>query len=342
VNNNNAFISAVQYYLPEAVEHNADLQIEYKGKADLDLLAKIGITSRHIAPKGARASDLAMIVAEQLFASVNIDRKDIDALVYCSGHRDYLVPATSCLLQDQLGLSKQIGTFDLVHACSGYMYGMAVTKGLMHGLGMNNVLLLTAALPSKYIYPKNLAVRLVFGDASSATLISRTTGENSTGNIGEFVFGTDGSGYEKIIVRDGWEASELDEASLNENRDEFGNVYTDSSLYIDGQSNLLFIMKQVPKLIEDTLAKNNLQIADIDLFIMHQANFFALEQVRRKLKIDEARFFYSMEHSGNTVQATIPIALKDAMTQGKIQPGSKVLIAGFGAGMNMAGTVLTF
>jgi len=339
--NNNTFISAVQYYLPEAVEDNADLQIEYKGNADPGLLAKIGIKSRHIAPKDSRAPDLAIIAAEQLFLETGIDRKDIDALVYCSAHREYLVPATSCILQDRLGLSKKIGAFDLMHACSGYMYGLAVVKGLIHSLGMSNVLLLTAALPSQYIYPKNLAVRLVFGDASSATLISKTAGNNSC-SIGEFIFGTDGSGYEKIIIRDGSEASQLDEFSRDEIQDDFGNIYIDSSLYIDGQSNLLFIMKQVPKLIEDTLAKNNLQINDIDLFIMHQANFFALEQVRKRLKIEESRFFYSMEFSGNTVQATIPIALKDAMAQGKIQPGNKVLIAGFGAGMNMAGTVLTF
>lgn len=337
----NAFISAVQYYLPEEVEDNAALQLQYRGVSDPELLEKMGIKSRHIAPKGSPASDMAVKAAERLFPELTIDRQEIDALIYCSGHRDYLVPVTGAHLQDRLSLSKKIATIDIGQECSGYVYSLAVAKGLIHTLGMQHVLVLTSAMPTKYIYPKNLAVRMVFGDAASASLVSASA-DDSAGNIGEFIFGTDGASHDRIYIKDGAEANELTQQSSVEHSDEFGNAYTDGSLYIDGQHNILFIIKQVPKLIQDTLTKNNLQIDDIDLFVMHQANYFALEQVRKRLKIDETRFLYSMEHTGNTLQATIPITLRSAMEQGKIKQGNKVLIAGFGAGMNMAATILTF
>lgn len=337
----NAFISAVQYYLPEEVEDNAEVQLQYRGASDLELLEKIGIKSRHVAPKGIRASDMAAMAAERLFSETAIDRKDIDALIYCSCDRDYIVPMPGTQLQDRVGLSKKIATIDIGQECSGYVYSLAVAKGLIHTLGMQHVLMLTSATPTKYVYQKNLAVRMVFGDAASATLISRAA-DDVSGGIGEFVFGTDGANYDRILIKDGAEANGLTERSYIEHSDEFGNAYTDSTLYIDGQHNILFIIKQVPKLIQDTLERNGLLIDDIDLFVMHQANYFALEQVRKKLKINEPRFFYSMERTGNTLQATIPIALKNAQEQGKIKQGDKVLIAGFGAGMNMAATVLTF
>ena len=337
----NAFISHVSYYVPEFVESNLDLQNEFPGKIDAELIRKLGVSSRHIVTNGLRASDMGALAAERLFIETNFDRSKIDALIYCSLNHDYITPATSCLIQKEIGLSNNVATFDLNHGCSGYIYCLALAKSIMQTLSMQNVLVVTATAPTKYVHPKNLAIRLLFGDASSATLLS-TSPDPSKGNIGEFVFGTDGKGYKKIIIRDGMDANPLVVASFEEKTDQFGNVFTDSSIDMDGPGTFFFILKKVPKLIEETLEKNNLDKNDIDLFVLHQANYMALEKVREKLNIEPERFFYSMETTGNTIQSTIPIALKDAMLQGKINSGSKVLIAGFGTGISWGATVLTF
>jgi 3-oxoacyl-[acyl-carrier-protein] synthase III len=307
---------------------------------DIDLIEKLGVTSRHIATNGLRASDMGVIVAEQLFTETGFDRSQLDALIYCSLNHDYITPATSCLVQKELRLSHNIATFDLNHGCSGYVYCLALAKSIMHTLNMKNVLIITSTVPTKYVHPKNLSIRLLFGDASSATLLSMTE-ENSSG-IGEFILGTDGSGYKKIIIRDGMDANPLTIASFEERTDQFGNIYTDSSIDMDGPGTFFFIIRKIPKIIEETLEKNNLSKDDIDLYVLHQANYMALEKVREKLGIASERFFYSMATTGNTIQSTIPIAIKEAMEQGKIMKGSKVLIAGFGTGFSWGATVLIF
>jgi 3-oxoacyl-[acyl-carrier-protein] synthase-3 len=337
----NIHISAISYYLPEYVERNIDLQEEYPQKVNADIIEKVGVKERHIIPKDLKASHIALLAAEQLLEETGFDRSKIDALIYCSEHHDYVTPPTSCVLHGELGLSKHAGTFDMTHGCSGYLYGLALAKSLVDSMGMENVLFLTASATTKYIDPANLALRLLFGDAGSATLIS-SGGENKFGSIGNFSLGTDGASYKKILIRDGREAYPLTEGSFDEQTDQFGNVYTNRGLYMDGQGILLFILKRVPQLIEETLAKNGLSLEDIDLFVLHQANYFALEYVRKKLKLEEGKFFYDMEGLGNTVQATVPIGLRDAMGKGLIKAGSKVLIAGFGTGLSWGATVLTF
>lgn len=337
----NIHISEISYYLPEQVERNIDLEAQFPEKVNADLIEKLGVYERHIIPKELKASHIARLAAERLFEETGFDRSKIDALIYCSEHHDYVTPPTSCVLHGELGLSKHAGTFDMTHGCSGYLYGLAMAKGLIIGAGMENVLFLTASATTKYIDPANLSLRLLFGDAGTATLISRS-GANKYGDIGEFVLGTDGGHYRRIIIQAGREAVPLTDASFEEKTDQFGNVYTDKGLYMDGQGILLFILKRVPVLIEETLTKNGLRLEDIDLFVLHQANYFALEYVRKKLKLEEGRFFYNMDKLGNTVQATVPIGLRQAMEKGLLKQGSKVLIAGFGTGLSWGATVLTF
>jgi 3-oxoacyl-[acyl-carrier-protein] synthase-3 len=337
---NQVGISALSYYLPNPIEDNLALADEFPGKVDSKLLDNIGIRSRHIAPAGMRASDMAVLAGNKFFEETGFPREEIGALVYTSLNHDYITPATSCLVQHQLGLNTGIASFDMNHGCSGYVYALAMAKGIVCSLGIDNVLLVTATIPTRYVHPKNLAIRLLFGDAAAVTLLQRDN-ENSAG-VGEFVLGTDGKGYNKIIIRDGWDRNPLNDTSLLEHVDEFGNIYTDSSIDMDGPGTFFFILKNVPRIINETLERNKLCINDIDLFVLHQANYYALEQVRNKLKLAPDRFYYFMSTTGNTIQSTIPIALKEAMSEGRIRPGSKVLIAGFGTGISWGATVLTF
>lgn len=337
----NIHISAISYYVPGYVERNIDLADEYPHKVNAQLIEQVGVKEKHIIAKDLKASHLALRAAQQLLEETGFDKNNLDALIYCSEHHDYVTPPTSCVLHGELGLGPNTGTFDMTHGCSGYLYGLAMAKGLISGLGMKNILFLTASATTKYIDPANLSLRLLFGDAGSATLVT-DSGERKYGQLGEFVLGTNGAAFTKIIIRDGREANPLSDESYKERTDQFGNVFTDKGLRMDGPGILLFILKRVPALIEETLAKNGLQKEDIDLYVLHQANYFALEYVRKKMKLEEGRFFYDMEKFGNTVQATVPIGLNDAMSKGLIKPGYKVLIAGFGTGLSWGATVLTF
>jgi len=334
-------IAAISYYLPEFVEDNMELAKEFPGKVDEKLIENIGIKSRHIADRSQRASDIGVIAGNKLFEETGFPKEEIGALVYTSLNHDFITPATSCLVQHQLGLKTSIASFDLNHGCSGYLYGLALAKSISHTLNIDNVLLISSTIPTRYVHPKNLAIRLLFGDAAAATLIRRAPGEGTAG-IGEFVLGTDGKGYNKIVIRDGWDRNPLSDTSLLERTDQFGNIYTDSSIDMDGPGTFFFILKMVPRLINETLEKNNLSLDDIDLFVLHQANHYALEQVRNRMKIPDGKFYYFMETTGNTIQSTVPIALKEAMNEGRIKPGSKVLLAGFGTGNSWGATVVTF
>ena len=209
----------------------------------------------------------------------------------------------------------------------------------MDTLGFKNVLLLTATVLTKYIHPKDRASRILFGDAASATLV--TEGEEGNG-IGNFVFGTDGGGAEHIIIKHGGDLNRITEASLIEKTDDYGNVYSDAHYFMNSQEVLLFTIKKVPALINETLQKNNLTKNDIDLYVLHQANKFMNEQVRNMAGIEKEKFYLHMNTTGNTVQATIPIALKAAMAEGRIKKGSKVLVAGFGVGLSWSATVINF
>lgn len=338
---NKVSISAISYYLPEVVESNMALAEEFPGKVDPKLIENIGIRSRHLAPEGMRASDMGVIAGKQLLEETGFPKEQVQALVYTSLNHDYITPATSCLVQHQLGLSTSIASFDLNHGCSGFVYSLALVKGIMCAHNIDNVLLITSTIPTRYVHPRNLAIRLLFGDAAAATLIQRTP-EGSNADIGNFELGTDGGGYNKIVIRDGWDRNPLSDTSLLEKTDQFGNVYTDSSIDMDGPGTFFFILKNVPRIIEETLRKNDLALDDIDLFVLHQANYYALEQVRAKLKLAPERFYYHMDQTGNTIQSTIPIALKEAMKEGRVKPGTKVLIAGFGTGISWGATVLAF
>ncbi len=322
------------------MESNFDLAAQFPNRIDSELINKLGIRSKHIIDPNVKGSELAASAAKVLFAETGIDKEEIDALIYCSVHHDYITPATSCVLQHELRLRRGIMAFDLTHGCSGYLYGLALARSIIDSLGVKNVLFLTASALTKYIDTTNVGLRAIFGDAGSATIVSAQKGAG--GRVGDFVLGTDGAGFQKLIIRDGLEAHPLSHTSNAERRDQFGNIHTDAGMFMDGQSVFMFVLKHVPQIIDDTLAKNGLKRDDIDLYILHQANEFTLEALRKKMGIETGRFFYSMAETGNTVQATVPIALKEAMAKGKIEAGSKVLLAGFGTGLSWGATVISF
>ncbi len=324
----------ITYYLPEKIVTNNDLAKEFPEWHADKIEEKVGIRTRHVVSENETALDLATQVCNKILNDSN--RSGIDFLILCTQSPDYFLPTSACILQDRIGLSQQIGAFDFNLGCSGYIYGLAIAKGLIESKIAHTILFVTAETYSKHIHPLDKGNRSIFGDASTATLLD----ENFIKIIGEFELGTDGKGFSNLIVKNGGLRNKfrLDEQIVS---DADGNVISDNYLYMDGPEIFNFTIETIPTLVKNVLEKNKISLEEIDYFIFHQANKFMLDYLRKKLKIDPLKFYMNMLNTGNTVSSTIPIALTDAYNQGLIRDGNKVLIAGFGVGYSWGATIIT-
>jgi 3-oxoacyl-[acyl-carrier-protein] synthase-3 len=216
--------------------------------------------------------------------------------------------------------------------CSGFVYGLSLAKGLIAGGIAKHVLLLTAETYSKHIHPKDKGNRTIFGDASTATLIST----DGFASIEEFSLGTDGRGADNLIVRKG--GLRQPNAACDLVFDESGNPNSSDYLYMNGGEIFNFTSEAVPVLVDQVLEKNQLSKDDIQLFVFHQANKYMMNYLRKLIEIESDKFYFFLENVGNTVSSTIPIALYEAQKEGKLK--GNVLIAGFGVGYSWGATVL--
>jgi len=327
-----SYIKAISYYLPEKKVTNEDLQELFPEWSAEKINSKIGIKVRHIAASNETSADMAVKAAEKLFNEYCIDKKDIKYIIFCTQSSDYKLPTSACIIQDKLGLPQTCGAVDINLGCSGYIYGLSLAKGLVSSGIVENVLLLTGETYSKYIHPQDKGNRSLFGDAAAATLVT----SKGTLKIENFSFGTDGSGAKNLIIQTGGARykNSVNKVSFNES----GNPVSGDYLFMDGTEIFNFTLSAVPQVVKETLLKNELQQEDIDLFVFHQANRYMLNFIRKKIKIPEEKFYYSLEDTGNTVSSTIPIALYHAWKEQKLM--GNILLSGFGVGYSWGGTVL--
>lgn len=320
-----AYIKHISYYLPSNKLSNDDISKEFPEWDSEKIILKIGVKSRNITSEDQFTSDIATEAVNLLCLEHNINKQDIDYLIICTQSPDYFLPTTACIVQNRAGLSTNCGAIDINQGCSGYIYGLSLAKGLIISKIAKNVVLVTAEMYSKYIHSKDKGNLSIFGDASSATLIS----SEGKYRLGEFSLGSDGSGFENLIVRNGAmkNAKTLDNSEPNDNH-----------LYMNGSEIFNFTAKAVPELIANTLEKNNETIESIDQFIFHQANTFMLNYLRKKINIPADKFLVDMEDYGNTVSSTIPIALKNRIDMSL--EDNKLLLAGFGVGYSWGALVI--
>lgn len=323
----------IQTYFPEKVVTNGDLEKEFPEWSARKIEQKVGIVSRHVAGPDETPLDLAEQACEKMFSLRPELRKEVDFLLFCTQNPDFILPGNAPLLQNRLELPTTTGALDYNLGCSGFLYGLALAKGLLCSQIAQNVLLVTAEAYTRRIHRNDKANRSIFGDAAAA--IDLTAAD--LGKIGEFVLGTDGAGAGNLQIRNGGLRHPVSAESGNCDAQ---TVRTDNDLFMDGPEIFNFTIETVPSLVKTTLRKNQLRQDDIDLFIFHQANSYILDFLRKLVKIPEERFYLNMRETGNTVSATIPIALAEALQTGKLQPGNKVLLAGFGVGYSYGATVL--
>ncbi len=333
-----ATISAISYYLPEQVMDNAGLSALFPEWSVDKISGKTGIFERHIAAPEEFVSDMAVKAAEKLFSEHGVDRSAIDFILLCTQSPDYFLPTTACLVQTRLGIPTRAGALDFNLGCSGYIYGLALAKGLVAAGVAKHILLITSETYSKFIHPRDKSNRTIFGDAAAATLI---TNGNGYAEIGAFELGTDGQGAENLIVKKGAVRHPADGIS-EDVVDEYGNVRNDNNLYMNGTEIFNFTNENVPLLIRAVLEKNGLQQEDIRMFILHQANKYMLNHLRKKMNIPDDRFYYFLSGCGNTVSSTVPIALSEALRSPGFSSGDQLLLAGFGVGYSWGACTLRY
>jgi 3-oxoacyl-[acyl-carrier-protein] synthase III len=320
-----AYIKHISYYLPSNKLSNEDIVNQFPEWDSDKIIQKIGVKNRFISNSEQYTSDMATEAVEAICSEYKIDKSEIDYLIVCTQSPDYFLPTTACIVQNRVGLSTNCAAIDINQGCSGYIYGLSLAKGLVVSKIAKNVVLVTAEMYSKHIHIKDKGNRSIFGDAATATLISN----EGMYRIGEFSLGSDGSGFENLIVKNGAMKSNkvLDIENPNDN-----------NLYMNGPEIFNFTAKAVPGLISKTLEKNNESIESVNQFIFHQANTFMLEFLRKKINIPKDKFLIDMEDYGNTVSSSIPIALKNRIE--KSLEDNKILLAGFGVGYSWGALII--
>lgn len=334
-----AYIKAISIFTPphssNNVLTNSELQIDF-ADVDIEKIAKgVGVDRRYVSDANETAADLACEAANRLFQEWKIDRKSIDFIIFSTQCPDYFLPSSACIIQHRLGIPTTAGAFDYDLGCSGFAYGLAIAKSFVDSGYAHNVLLLTGDTITKYLHQQDKN-RVLFGDGATATVISKA----GFAEIGESIYGTDGSGAEAIILKN--RANRTPNITGYETIDDQQNVRRDDYFYMNGEQVFKFTIDRVPQLISDTLEKNHLGKESIDFYVFHQANKFMLNTIRKVCGISKEKFYVNIENTGNTTSSTIPIALKDCIDRQLIRKGQLVMVAGFGVGLSWSATVLRF
>lgn len=301
----------IAYTLPEHSISNEDLVKEFPEWTAEKILSKTGIASRPVTTANESALDLAERAARALFTQEQIAPESIDYLILCTQTREFPLPSPVCLLQQRLGLPTTCGAIAIDHGCSGFVYALSLAKGVLAAQVAQRVLIVTAETYTKYLAPEDKSTRAIFSDGAAAVLLDKT----DLDKVGDFAFGTDGRGAERLIVRDG-------------------------RLFMDGPEIFNFTLEIVPKTLDAVLTANNLTRDDIDLYVFHQANKFMLDTIRKVNLLPRDKFYVNLETVGNTVSSTIPIALAQLNAEGRLKPGMRIVLMGFGVGLSWAATVI--
>ena len=329
-------VTAIEYHLPANVVTNADLMARFPDWSVDRIAHKTGIQQRHIADEGECSSDLAYAAAQKLFASGVSTPSEIDYILLCTQSPDFFLPTTACLLQERLNIPKSAGALDFNLGCSGYVYGLGLAQGLIATGQAERVLLLTAETYSKFLNPEDRSCVTIFGDGAAATLVGANSNANSSFTPA-YVYGSNGQGADHLIVRSGGMRTT---ARALEPQNEA--AHPSRCLSMNGPEIFQFTQQTIPECVRALLSKAGKHIGDIDLFVFHQANRYMLDHLRRKLGIPEEKFYLHLAYCGNTVSSTIPIALKNALAEGRLRDGQQVMLVGFGVGLSWGATLLTW
>jgi 3-oxoacyl-[acyl-carrier-protein] synthase-3 len=327
-----AKITGVTHYVPPRLLTNADLE-KMVDTTNEWILERTGIRERHIVDKGMASSHMATEAARALLAKKGVRPEEIDLIVVATVTPDMLFPSTACLVQDRLGATRAWG-FDLLAACSGFVYALTVGLQFVAAGTHRNALVIGSDTMSSIIDYEDRATCVLFGDGAGAVLIEPCRNNpNDPGDTGaiDFHHDIDGSGGCFLHMPAG--------GSLNPPSHE---TVEKKMHYVhqDGRQVFKYAVRRMAEVSEMLLSRNGFTGKDLDLLVPHQANERIIRATAERLGLSDSQVLLNIDRYGNTTAGTIPIALVDALEQGRLKKGDLVLLLAVGAGYTTGGLLL--
>ncbi len=302
----------------------------YKWGGVENFISTTGIKCRRIAEEGVTTSDLCFSAADNLIKELGWNRDEIGALIFVTQTPDYILPATSPILQEKLGLSSECFTLDISLGCSGWVYGMSVLAALMQNGTITKGLVLAGDTCSKPSSKDDKSTYPLFGDAGTATALEY---EATTYGM-KFMMNSDGSGYDDIIIRDGGYRNPVNPDSFIVDESDPDMKRSRIQTELNGMNVFSFGITKVPKSVKNLCSHFGIDMESVDIFGFHQANMMMNEMIRKKLKIQSEKVPYCMEEFGNTSSASIPLALVSRERQRLKTEELFHIACGFGVGLS--------
>lgn len=331
---NQIAIRGIASAVPAKIEGEAELAATF-GERDARRIVKgTGIKERHI-DRSVTTSDLCYEAAKKLLADLSWDPQTVKHLVFVTQTSDYKIPATACILQERLGLSRDCAAFDVNLGCSGYTYGIWIASKLIEP---GERALLLAGEVARAASPDDRSAVPLFGDCGTVTALERPL--NSEAVEISFIGGTDGSGYGNIIIPAGGSRLPSSPATFEKKPGPDGILRCDENVYMNGPEVFSFAIREVPILLNQCLKLKGWTAEEIDAVVFHQANAFMLSTIANKVGIPLSKVPMSIEMFGNTSSASIPLTMTVCMREQLQKGGAKLLLAGFGIGWSWAALAL--
>ena len=331
----NISIKGIVSCFPQTRVENSSLYATF-GETEIDKMSKMtGIQSRPVVDDETCTSDLCYCAAKKLLASLEISPTSIDALIFVSQTPDYILPPTSHVLHERLGLATDAAVFDVNLGCSGYTYGLWLASSLLQGQ-IDRVLLLVGDTCSKFTSDQDRSTFPLFGDAAAATIVENDSNSGSA----HFVLGSDGGGANNLIIKAGGFRDPRRGAALQRIEGADGNLRKDDELFMNGQEVFTFTLNTVSPLIDALLEYTNSQIENVDYFVFHQANEFMLKHLAKKAGIPEEKMPLTMANFGNTSSASIPLTICQKLKEKFSNQTPKLAMFGFGVGLSWGAAMI--
>jgi len=321
-----AAIRGLGVYIPERVLTNAELA-RMMDTTDEWITARTGIKRRHLAAPHQSTGDLAVLAAERALADARLDAADLDLIIVGTATPDHYFPATACLVQERLG-AKRAGAFDLLAACSSFVYSLISAGQLIASGAIRHALVIGAETLSRLIDWEDRRTAVLVGDGAGAAVLSPST--NSRG-IYSGVVGADGSAGEVLKVAAGGSRLPMSIEAIERKQ---------HRAYMDGQAVFKLAVRTIPGLVRDAVDRAGWTLEQVDRFVPHQANLRIIEAMRDQLRLPAEKFEVNIEEYGNTSAASVPLALYEAVAAGRIRADDRVVLAAFGGGFTYAACTL--
>ena len=327
----NIVVKGIAACVPKQVEDNRHSPLLGSPEDIAKFIETTSITRRHVVGNsGICTSDLCVVAAEQLINGLGWERAEIDCLVFVTQTPDYQLPSTACILQDRLHLSSDCFALQVSLGCSGWVYGLSTIASLMASGQFRKGLLLVGDTATLTKSPLDKSTYPLFGDAGTATAIQLEQGAAGI----KVHAGTNGKGFDKIIIKDGGYRNPFSPRSLEMKEREPGISGNDLQTQMNGIDVFIFGITYAPMSIKALAQKFNIDLQQTDFFVLHQANKMMTEKIRKKINIEPEKVPYSLGEYGNTSSASIPLTIVTQLRE-QLSKGKHTLIGcGFGVGLS--------